>query len=222
MAHSFVIAKLAFKRSVYWTSYYGAETAIALKTRPFLALRVHARDLEPDDYRFHSQHTYLFAVSTHKPTGIRESCYMALGPAAKEEKRVLVVHPPLPSEGRPLYVHTYPWLAEYPVSTEENSSGSPKNAGPHHVEPSSFRAFCRSVLYDDLPTYRELERLQRLERASSGGDEPVEENWESWSGRSATEGLHKPIWNIYEYLEFKNLSIAEPPSIYQELALYDR
>lgn len=218
LSHSFVLVRFSFKRSALWTSHYGIEKAAALRAQPFLALRVPARDFEPEDTPYPETHAHLFLISTRKPSGISQDCYLALEPAAKEEKQTLVVNPPLPSQGKPLYVHTYPWLLEEPMLEDEGTCVKP---GPHHLDEPSFRIFCRSVL-EDRPRCLKLEKSQAMKLASSGGPEPVEEGWQTFSGGPANEYLNKPPWNKYDYLEFENLPIEGPPSIYKELESYER
>lgn len=196
--------------------------AAALKTRPFLALRIPGNELTSQGRPLPAWQSYLFVVSTKKPTGLCKDCYFALEQATKEEKRTLVVNPPLPSHGRPLFIHTVPCLCERLPLDNTDASTNTKDVGLHVLEESSFRTFC-SLTNDHREEFLKQKKLESRIHASSGGDELVGVDWETWSGgHSAIEYLNKPFQNKYDQLEFKDLPVEEPPSIFQELALYEQ
>ena len=216
MPHSFVIAKLVPKRSAMWTSYYGIQKAADLATRPFLALHVSATDLGLGDPEEPERYSTLFLVSPEKPTGLK---YFTLTPRASGEKRALVVNPSLHPEGRSLYVHTFPELHEDEVIFGAGVAND-ATIGPHYLDKPSFRTFCRSVM-KDRHNRMQLKQSEILRGQSlSGGDDAIEDGWDTWSGKSSKERFRDPMGCVYEHLHFKNLPLWEPPSIYRELLLY--
>ncbi|KAG1841823.1 hypothetical protein DFJ58DRAFT_807718 [Suillus subalutaceus] len=187
MPHSFVIAKFLPQRSANWTSYYGLEKAASLKTLPFLALRVSRTDVGMQDLGRQGQ--FLFAISSGKPTGVNDGVI---------ERKTLHVEPSLRPSGRTLYVHTFPRLLE-----DAQFQISPVTVPhlPHRLDEASFLlAFCGSVLeiYEFLKCANDAH--------SSGGSEPVEDGWDSWSGKSP-----------YEYEHDRGATF-----IYQDLLLYNQ
>ncbi|KAG2340936.1 hypothetical protein BDR05DRAFT_482627 [Suillus weaverae] len=217
MPHAFVVAEFTPRRSARWTSGYGSLKATSLATRPFLALRISRTDIGYGDNW--SEGDFLFVISPQKPSGVNEGCYFALGSSLDEGSKTLHVEPPLHPEGGTLYVHTFPRLLEHlgfepPVSVAHL---------PHQLEESSYFTFCRSVL-DDYDRMLQKKYTNDVDKRSSGGSEPVEDEWHTWNTHQQTEGALKPIGYVFEYLEPQSfdLSAVEPPSIYQELLLYNQ
>ncbi|KAG2071500.1 kinase-like protein [Suillus decipiens] len=215
MPHSFVIAKFLPQRSADWTSYYGLEKAASLKTLPFLALRVSRTDIGMQDMGRQGQ--FLFAISSEKPTGVNDGCYFALGSSLNIERKMLCVEPSLYPGGRTLYVHTFPRLLE-----DAQFQISPVTVPhlPHRLDESSFLAFCGSV----LDVYAKFLKCAN-DAHSSGGSEPVEDGWDSWSGQSPYEYRHDRGGYVFEYLDPQNFDTStavEATSIYQDLLLYNQ
>lgn len=92
---------------------------------------------------------------------------------------------------------------------------------PHQLEESSYLTFCRAVL-DDYD--RMLQEKYTNEERSSGGSEPVGDEWDMWNTQQQTEGAPQKNGYVFEYLEPQSfdLSAVEPPSIYQDLLLYNQ
>jgi hypothetical protein len=217
MPHTFVVAKLIPQRSAYWTSGYGILKATSLATRPFLALRISRTDIGYDGHW--REGDFLFAISPQKPSGVNEGCYFALGSSLDEGSKMLHVQPPLHPKGGTLYVHTFPKLLEHleldpPVSVAHL---------PHQLEESSYLAFCRSVL-DDYDKILQEKYTNGPDERSSGGSEPVGDEWHTWKTYEHTERALKQNGYVFEYLEpwSFDLSVVEPPSIYQDLLLYNQ
>ncbi|KAG0707893.1 kinase-like domain-containing protein [Suillus ampliporus] len=217
MPHSFVVAKFIPQRSATWTSYYGHEKATSFKTVPFLALRVSRTDVGLQELAPHHGR-FLFVISTRKPTGVNDGCYFALGSSLDKERKMLRVAPPLRTDFHTLYVHTFPKLLE-----DTQFDISPVTV-PHlqqQLDESSYLTFCRSVL--EVHEKFVQEKCANDTR-SSGGSNPVEDGWDSWSGESRREYLNRRGGYVFEYLdpETFNLSAVEPTSIYQDLLLYNQ
>ena len=213
MAHSFVVARFLPQRSAHWTSLYGAKKAADIDTHPFLALRIYANDMGYSNRPENAHLSMLFIVSSEKPVGASKNCFFTLAPAAENSERVLTVTPPLSSSERPFYLYTFPkLLANYTVSDLDVSGD--RFSGPHQLDEADFKIFCKSILEDD--------HRREVEPRSSGGDDPVEDGWQTWSGRSATgtEYLRKPRSRFYELLDWRDPSTLARPSIYNELLLY--
>ncbi|KAG1839141.1 hypothetical protein DFJ58DRAFT_859919 [Suillus subalutaceus] len=205
MPHSLVVAKLMPQRSANWTSYYGRQQAISLATRPFLALRISQTDI---GLHGHSQEgDFLLAISPQKPSGVNEGCYFALGSSLDEGRKMLHVEPPLHPEGGTLYVHTFPRFLEYVESARSRARTVPRL--PHQLGKFSYLTFCHSVLHD---YDRILQEKYTNDERSSGGSGPE------------TEGMLKTYGYVFEYLEPQSfdLSSVQPPSIYQDLLLYNQ
>ena len=213
MAHSFVVARFLPQRSAHWISHYGTKKSADLHTHPFLALRIYAKDMGYSDRPEHAHLSMLFIVSSEKPVGASKNCFFTLAPAAENSERVLTVTPPLSSSERPFYLYTFPkLLANYTVSDLDVSGD--RFSGPHQLDEADFKIFCKSILEDD--------HRREVEPRSSGGDDPVEDGWQTWSGRSATgtEYLRKPRSRFYELLDWRDPSTLARPTIYNELLLY--
>ncbi|KAG1717675.1 hypothetical protein EDB19DRAFT_1183752 [Suillus lakei] len=216
--HSFVVAKFLPQRSATWTSYYGLEKAASLKSLPFLALRVSRTDIGMQD--FGRQGQFLFAISPQKPTGVNDGCYFTLGSSLDRERRMLHVEPPLRPGGRTLYVHTFPRLLE---DTEFKLSPETVPHIPHRLDESSYLTFCGSV----MEVYEKFVQQKCAKDAqSSGGSDPVEDGWDSWSGEAEGEYLNRRPGYVFEYLEPQSFNLSavtiEPTSIYQDLLLYNQ
>lgn len=216
MPHNFVVAEFMPRRSARWTSGYGILKATSLATRPFLALRISRTDIG-----FHNNSwndgDFLFVISPQKPSGVNEECYFTLGSSLDEGSKMLHVEPPLHPEGGTLYVHTFPKLLE-DIEYERPASVAHL---PHQLEESSYLTFCRAVL-DDYD--RMLQEKYTNEERSSGGSEPVGDEWDMWNTQQQTEGAPQKNGYVFEYLEPQSfdLSAVEPPSIYQDLLLYNQ
>ncbi|KAG2058191.1 hypothetical protein BDR06DRAFT_950604, partial [Suillus hirtellus] len=130
---------------------------------------------------------------------------------------MLHVEPPLHPEGGTIYVHTFPKLLE-DIEYERPASVAHL---PHQLEESSYFTFCRAVL-DDYD--RMLQEKYTNEERSSGGSEPVGDEWDMWNTQQQTEGAPQKNGYVFEYLEPQSfdLSAVEPPSIYQDLLLYNQ
>ncbi|KAG2071491.1 hypothetical protein BDR04DRAFT_506328 [Suillus decipiens] len=212
MPHNFVVAEHMPRRSASWTSGYGILQATSLTTRPFLALRISRTDIGCDDQW--RKGDFLFAISPQKPSGVNEGCYFTLGSSLDERSKTLQVEPPLHPEGATLYVHTFPKLLEHlkfdsPVSVA---------CLPHQLEESSYFTFCRSLL-DDYG--RILQDKYSHDERSSGGSEPVGDTWHLWDASQQTEGAVGREGYVFKPQNF-DLSAVEPPSIYQEVLLYNQ
>ncbi|KAG2351178.1 hypothetical protein BDR07DRAFT_1502341 [Suillus spraguei] len=216
MPHNFVVGRTIYPSvRLLGPLVYGILQATSLTSRPFLALRISRRDIGcGDQWR---EGDFLFAISPHKPSGVNEGCHLALGSSLDERSKMLHVEPPLHPEGGTLYVHTFPRLLEHlgpkpPISVAHL---------PHQLEQSSYLTFCRSVL-DDYD--RILQDRYSNDERSSGGSEPVEDEWHVWDNPQQTERALKREGYVFNYLEPQNfdLSAVEPPSIYQELLLYNQ
>ena len=213
MAHSFVVARFLPQPSSEWTSPYGAKKSASIDTHPFLALRMYANDTGLSNRPGDAHLSMLFIVSSERPAGASKNCFFTLGPVAKKMDRVLTVTPPLSSSESPLYLYTFPkLLADYTVSDLDVSGD--RFSGPHVLDAEDFRIFCNSILGDG--------RRRTMELRSSGGDDPVEDGWETWSGKSAagTEYRQKPRSCVFELLDWRDPSSLAWPSIYNELLLY--
>ncbi|KAG2071481.1 kinase-like protein [Suillus decipiens] len=218
MPHSLIVAKFIPQRSATWTSYYGLEKAASLKSHPFLALRVSRTDIGMQDFGHQGQ--FLFAISPKKPTGVNDGCYFALGSSLDKGKKMLRVEPPLLPGGRTLYVHTFPRLLE---DTEFKPSPETVPHILHRLDEPSYLTFCRSVMevYETFVRQKSAKDTQ-----SSGGSDPVEDGWDSWSGESQREYLNRRAGYVFEYLEPQTFNLstvtAEPTSIHQDLLLYNQ
>ena len=213
MAHSFVVARFLPQPSAQWTSIYGVEKAADIITHPFLALRMHLKDIGFSSRPKHAHLFMLFIVSSERPTGASEDCIFTLGPVAEKTDRVLTVNPPFSFSGRPVYLYAFPKLiAKCTVSDFDISDD--RFSGPHKLDETDFKIFCESVIEDDC---RRMVRVR-----TSGGDEAVEDGWETWSSRSSTgtEQGRKPESCIYELLDWRDPSSLACSSIYHELLLY--
>ncbi|KAG2034635.1 kinase-like domain-containing protein [Suillus americanus] len=219
MPHSFVVAKFLPQRSATWTSYYGLEQAASLKSLPFLALRVSETDIGMRN--FGRQEHALFAVSSEKPTGVNDGCYFALGSSLDKDEKMLRVEPPLrPGHDLTLYVHTFPRLLEdtlFKLSPETVPHIS------HRLDESSYLTFCRSVM-EVHETF--VHKKSAKDPQSSGGSDPLEDGWDSWSGESQREYLHRRTGYVFEYLEPQSFNpsaaTVEATYIYQDLLLYNQ
>jgi hypothetical protein len=147
-------------------------------TRPFLVLRVPASDLglghEDPNLPPPRESNVLFVISHQKPVGDSKECYFALTPAAPHEKRVLHVFPPL---GDNLYLHTFPKLQVRDGGLVDRVNNIATSS--HQLDKSSYEVFCKSVM-EDHNRYLQTKRLNHP--PVSGGDDAVEEDWDSWSG----------------------------------------
>ncbi|THH19818.1 hypothetical protein EW146_g1422 [Bondarzewia mesenterica] len=213
MAHSFVVARFLPQLSAQWTSHYGFKKAADLVTRPFLALRVYATDIGLGDPSQPTRYAVLFVVSSQKPIGVNKDCFFALGSAVDQKYRALTVNPPISLGGRALYVHTFPKLHACFQGDVDITSSS---YSPYRLDESNFHTFCHSVMED----HHNRKKLTHC--PSSGGDEPVENGWDTWSGSTTTgmEYLRKPVSCVYELLEYEDPSLLDPPAIYEELLMY--
>ncbi|KAG1779415.1 kinase-like domain-containing protein [Suillus placidus] len=111
---------------------------------------------------------------------------------------MLHVEPPLhPEGGTTLYVHTFPRLLEH---VEPRAARSQVRL-LHQLDESSYLAFCRSVL-DDYD--RILQEKYANDERSSGGSDPVEDEWATWSIWQETEGMLKP--NGYDLLLYNQFA----------------
>ncbi|OBZ65277.1 2-haloalkanoic acid dehalogenase [Grifola frondosa] len=150
------------------------------------------------------------------PTGSDGDC---LPLASSEGERIdLVVNPPFPlSFGRPLYLHAG-------ICFEDNgfdlsSAGDPADV-QYRLDEESFRLFCGATRAS-LQKRDDLLFLNKKKRRISGGDDPVEDSWDSWSGRSERETLHDPKAFAFQRVPFAELNLPlEPPTIYNELRLF--
>ncbi|KAF9219686.1 hypothetical protein BS17DRAFT_381544 [Gyrodon lividus] len=90
---------------------------------------------------------------------------------------------------------------------------------PHHLEDSSFLTFCGSVVEDHT---KHLQERAATGGRYSGGDESVNDDWDTWSGQSQREYQHGRSGYVFEYLQPDciDFSALESPSIYEELSLY--
>ncbi|KAG0699226.1 kinase-like domain-containing protein [Suillus ampliporus] len=207
MPHSFVVAKFIPQRSATWISNYGYEKRLRV-SRPDIGLP----NIDPRHGRF------LFVISSQKPTGVNDGCYFALGSSLDIEMKMLRVEPPLQTGGPTLYVHTFPRLLE---DTLFEISPVTVPHLPHQLDESSYLAFCRSV----MEVYEKFVQQKCANDAHwSGGSDPVEDGWDSWSGESPREYLNKRAGYVFEHLDPDsfNLSAVEPTSIYQDLLLYNQ
>ncbi|KAH7907916.1 kinase-like domain-containing protein [Hygrophoropsis aurantiaca] len=204
MSHSFVVAKFAPKKSATWTSYYGVRAAALLSTRPFLALRmplVHIGLQKPSDPPCY----VLFLVSARKPEGWNGK----QNPA--RPSRALAATSDWP--------HT---LFEDSLDPDPGESVLVPAEFPHHLDDSDFLTFCRSVLEQHNTLLQEHIQPNISNARFSGGDDPVQADWDSWSGQSPKEFMHKAFGYMFEFLEPEifDFSTLESPSIYEELFLY--
>lgn len=219
MTHSFIAAKLWAQRSAYWTSYFGVQAAARLVTHPFIALRVRESDLREDHFSATSKN-FLFIVSPHKPTGNHSTNYVVVLPTTQKEGRSVSVHPPLHVQGQTLYIHTIPRLLELPWEAEENTNiATARVAGPHQLDDESFRNF-RRWYQEDQDKRRERVRRGLGSKRSSGGQEVVEDDWDTWSGEPGTEGLNDPRAYVFDYLPLKDIAVLCCPAVYQDLTVY--
>ncbi|KAG1815140.1 uncharacterized protein BJ212DRAFT_258508 [Suillus subaureus] len=136
---------------------------------------------------------FLFAISPQKPNGVNEGCYFALGSSLDGNRKMLHIEPPLHPEGGTLYVHTFPRLLEYVEPVRSQVRTVPRL--PYQLEKSSYLTFCHSVLDDHD---RILQDKYTNNERSSGGSGPVGDDWNF------------------------DLPSVRPPSIYQELLLYNQ
>jgi hypothetical protein len=163
---------------------------------------------------------FLFAISSKKPTGVNDGCYFALGSSLDKEKKMLRVEPPLRPGGRTLYVHTFPKLFEDTIFKH-----SPETVPhiSHWLDEASYLTFCRSVM-EVHETFVQKKRAKIAQ--SSGGSDPVEDRWDSWSGGSQREYLNRRAGYVFEYLEPQSLDLSvatvEPTSIHEDLLLYNQ
>lgn len=217
MPHSFVAAKLWAQRSAYWTSYFGPQAAARLNTLPFIALRIRESDLtvhQPPDPR----RNLLFVVSPHKPTGTHSTNYLALSPTTQEEARSLSVYPPLHAEGQSLYIHTIPTLLELPYGWDTTAAVA-EVAGPHQLDDESLHNF-RRWFGEDMKKRHQYMLARPRSQCSSGGNDTVEGDWDTWSGDQGTEGLNDPRGYAFEYLPLQEVAVTSPPHVYQDLTVY--
>ena len=215
MAHSFVVARFLPQPSAQWTSPYGIEKAADIPTRPFLALRIYAKDMGYSNRPEHAHLSMLFIVSPEKPVGASKDCFFTLASGAKTADRVLAVTPPLSSSERPFYLYTFPKLfADYTVSDFDVSGD--RFSGPHKLDESDFKIFCKSILEDDL--------RRKVKLRSSGGNDAVKNAWNTKSGEGATgtEYQPKPRSCVYELLDWRDPLLLAHPSIYNEQLLYEQ
>ncbi|KAH7907915.1 kinase-like domain-containing protein [Hygrophoropsis aurantiaca] len=195
MSHSFVVAKLVPTESVAWTLCYGIQVAGFLNARPFLALRMPVAHIGLGKYYDPADHI-LFLVSRKKPAQ-GGPCF-TLGPAfdQPEESKTLHVRPgpSLSPDGHTLYVHTFPKIFERLPHVNTGRSVPAPAEFPHHLEDSSLLMFCRSVLEQHDTCRQEWTQAATDAQARCSGEEdPVQADWDTWSGRSPREGLYERI-----------------------------
>ncbi|KZV70170.1 kinase-like protein [Peniophora sp. CONT] len=178
LPHAFVVARLLPSPSSSWTSPYGSAVAQSLQTNTFVALQIH---LHPETGFNDSSSPFsskgLFIVSRHKPRAPFQDFYLPL--TSDDQKQALKLNSPLSSDDGPLYIHTFPMI--YDISADR------KHADPSSllIEPSHHQldeeSYVRLITFfrDTCPPHVPV----RL----SGGLEPVQAGWETFSGQPKNE-----------------------------------
>ncbi|OBZ65314.1 hypothetical protein A0H81_14784 [Grifola frondosa] len=198
MSRPFVVARFLANQSARWTSWYGVQASEHfLPTRPFLALPVVLKDFALFHNPSSEDRPFLFVVSPCKPTGVFRGTCLPLALPSEVEGIDLVVEPPLPlSFGRPLYLHTAPFLQDNKFDLRAA------------VILLMFSTGLMKIVFANSP-------------GVSSGEEPVEAGWDSWSGYSDRENLHDPTTFAFQRVPFAELTLPlEHPTIYTELRLY--
>ncbi|EED78870.1 predicted protein [Postia placenta Mad-698-R] len=94
----------------------------------------------------------------------------------------------------------------------------------HKLDESSFERFWSKAWNERLTFRKRGWASKTMKTRSSGGDEVVQDNWDTFSKDvNDIEYLHNPSGRcMFERLEFQDLPLSEEPSIYRELAIYDQ
>ncbi|OBZ65270.1 hypothetical protein A0H81_14788 [Grifola frondosa] len=221
MSNPFIVVCLVASQSARWTSWHGIQASERfIPTRPFLALPLALKDVGTNYDPTYDPYQYLFVVSPQKSIGISEGFYLPLTSSKSPggEGNNLIVNPPFPlSFGWPLYLHSAPFIRDNKFDLRP--VGDPTDV-QYRLDESSFRLFCDTVK-SSLQKRRELLIQGKASRRISGGDEKVQQDWDSWSGSSDKETLHDPGAFAFERVPFAELSLPlEPPTIYTELRLF--
>jgi casein kinase 1 len=206
-----IAAKLLPQHSARWTSRHGDEEAAYLGTKPFLALSTWYDCLwktKPSlDEAFRDP--VLFIVSPVKPHGVYEGCFLTLIPSATSSLREIQLEPYPMNHVAPLFLHTRPTL----------SVGQMKNmpfVSSYQLSGDALERIGNAYSRDFEIT---TARAGYMFPPKSGGENEVDDEWDSWSGQSAKENLTNPYHQSYEVLPLLDEYWTMLPSIHQELSL---
>ncbi|KAF9811502.1 hypothetical protein IEO21_06553 [Rhodonia placenta] len=132
--------------------------------------------------------------------------------------------PPLPTKATSLYLHTFPGMHARDGFTVGNSVFNNDEGDKHKLDESSFKTFWSKAWTEGLRFRGKGWGSKTMKPRSSGGEEPVQDNWDTFSKDvNDVEYLHDPQGRlVFERLEFQDLPLSEEPSIYRELAIYDQ
>ena len=225
MPPSFLGVRLNAKESALMTSKYGLQVAESMPVRPFLAFKSSLFELRSSPVE--QSHWILLGVSPRKPTGEHADDYFALNPAESGEERVLVTEPPVSTTQR-LYLHLFPRIV-FPnfhgLGVESANPPTSATDGTYEFERESFDRLCAAFHPPIIETHVTVERA--WERATSGGDEPVQDDWQTWSGPSEKEsgpgGLVGRPWTwTYDLVKTDDWTTVPEPTITQELLIMEQ
>ena len=103
--------------------------------------------------------------------------------------------------------------AEY--TAKINSAGD-QFSGPYKLDEPSFCTFSEAIMED------RHRRAGLLESHLSGGDNVVEDDWETWSAMTllGTEHFSQPMSCVYELTDWANTVLPFHSSICDELLVY--
>jgi hypothetical protein len=211
--HSFRLAKMdPVASAARWTSPHGVRAAEGLSTHPFAALRLRAKDI----WRNSLPAPILYLVSANKPAGIGEGCFVTLTEAPSTSPREFQVSPSLNSNSRPLYIHTSHYYVE-PLPEDDNSDGWETT---FQLASCDQERLFRAILEDDRKMEEYHEKRQTIR--TSGGEEPVEFNWETWSAYSQEELCPRQPDQIYQHqiLKYFPWDLDNDTDIIKELAFF--
>lgn len=210
--HAFVTAQFTPYLASLRTSPFGRQIVEkSLRTRPFIALRINwmpniwvaPGSLNLSIYR----HRRLFMVSREKPRAPFSDYYFPLTPG--DEKPPLNLNAPLPFIG-PLYLHTFA-LKE----SADSFAAEPIESSRYQLDAPSLERFVS--WFHDARSPPALTSARR-----SGGPEPVEPDWDSFSDGGRWE--HRGPRSTYDFQisSFQSELLTQLPSVWDELLFFDQ
>jgi hypothetical protein len=214
MAHSLVLAK--FSPSLTATKARMSPTVIqaagSMICRPFFALAIALAESHAGQQ--FGYNVALFPVSPRKPGGEFADYHATIFLPPTEQSKFLHLglssQPPQYLSG-PLYLHTVPALYL--------KSGLPSCALPYQLDLESLQQVRALGDGHQISWFRAA--LQHLD---SGGDESVQEGWDTWSGDDPYD-VQVPFGSfMVEYLDPDGIDLGTigPPYVLEELMIFKK
>jgi hypothetical protein len=185
--HAFRLARMIPTTSAaLWTSHYGVRVAEQLSSTSFAALRILETYLYPEN----AANPILFLISSTKPSGIGEGCFVTLtGSPPTSPREFQISH--LDPSGQPLYLHTSHYYIERSYFEDATTDGRWETV---FQIASTEKERLVDALLEDAAKISDY-----LYHRNAGEYEIPEPGWDTWSAFTKPEIRHSSPDLVYEH-----------------------